>query len=134
MGWQISIMKKQIGELPSAKSNARIEREKALLKRLYRPVFGMAGMLLLVWVPFFPGSKTPSPGGMDIMPSFGMVRPFDLASPKLYVLVNGSTLSRYAKDCHLGAVAFRYYGAGDIKDTPKLQKSGLYDIDNSSLQ
>jgi len=67
------------------------------------------------------------------MTLFGQSEPFELSNPLLRVETDGTFLSSYQKDYRLAAVAFRYYGNGDIKDASNLQKSGLYDIENGKI-
>jgi hypothetical protein len=52
MWLQLRIMKKQIAELPSPRSAKRLSVERQLSKRLYIPVFVMAGLVLLSWLPY----------------------------------------------------------------------------------
>lgn len=61
MYWQIRMMKTQIPVLPAPRNAKRLEMEEALHRRLYIPVFVMAGLVLLSWLPFIIAAATPSP-------------------------------------------------------------------------
>jgi hypothetical protein len=52
MGWQVRIMKQQITALPSARNANRAKLERQITKRLYTPVFIMAGLVLMSWLPY----------------------------------------------------------------------------------
>src|ERR1700731_1834593 len=61
MGWQVRLMKRQMENLPSGRSIKRVALEKRLSKKLYTPVFLMAGLILLSWLPFIVRAYQPSP-------------------------------------------------------------------------
>jgi len=65
MGYQVTIMKQQLGNSPSPRSPRRIEFEKKLSRRLYTPVFIMGGLVLLSWLPFVVNA-----GKTSILPYF----------------------------------------------------------------
>jgi hypothetical protein len=131
MYWQVQIMKQQISALPSSRSAQRIERERKFVKRLYIPVVLMIVLILASWIPYFVGTAHEIPEGPILyMPLFGPNQPFEPSNPILRVDAEGRLLLSRKQDYRLAAVAFRYYGNGDMKDSPNLQKSGLYDIEN----
>jgi hypothetical protein len=61
MAWQIRIMKRQMENLPSERSARKIALERKLSRKLYLPVFLMAGLILLSWLPFVVRAYQPSP-------------------------------------------------------------------------
>jgi hypothetical protein len=50
--YQIRLMKVKIDEIPSPRSPKRIAAERALVRKLYTPVFVMVGLILVCWLPF----------------------------------------------------------------------------------
>jgi uncharacterized membrane protein len=52
MGWQVMIMKQQIGGLPSTRSVRRVSAERQITKRMYLPVFAMAVLIIISWLPY----------------------------------------------------------------------------------
>lgn len=122
--WQVRIMKQQIASLPHQK-NKRVEQEKQLLRRLYTPVIIMAILVVLAWVPYFLTTPSAPP---DPVSAWGMDAQFVPSRPVMQMLVNQDGLAKYRAKYRMVAVAFHYYGDGDVKDTTGLQKSGLFDI------
>jgi hypothetical protein len=59
--YQIRLMKQKIEEIPSPRSPKRVAAERALVRRLYTPVFLMVGLILVCWLPFIIAAVRPSP-------------------------------------------------------------------------
>src|SRR5438046_8573542 len=91
MYWQVRIMKQQLASMPSTRSAKRLSVEKQLTRRLYFPVFAMAGLVLLSWLPYVISNKAeiaPSP-----LQTWGLVPP-----RSLFIVADTSGLSKYARD------------------------------------
>jgi hypothetical protein len=58
--WQVWLMKQQIADIPSPRSPRRIQIEKQFLRKMYRPVFLMVGLVLLSWLPYIIEAARPS--------------------------------------------------------------------------
>jgi hypothetical protein len=132
MWWQVRIMKQQIATLPSQRSTERIERERNLSRRLYFPVILMVILIVVSWIPYLLNKLIPPEAVLYIL-EHGTDTPFDPNNPLLGVTANGNLLLSYRDSYHVAAVGFHYYGNGNIKDAPNLQKSGLYDIQDGPI-
>jgi len=58
--YQVRLMKNKIDEIPSPRSPRRVAAERALLRKLYIPVFVMVALVLLTWLPFVIQAARPS--------------------------------------------------------------------------
>jgi hypothetical protein len=61
MAWQVRIMKQQLLAMPSPRSAKRLSMERQLGRKLYIPVFVMAGLVLLSWLPYVVNAWKPAP-------------------------------------------------------------------------
>ena len=101
-------------------------------KYAYGPTLVMAALMALSWIPYFV-NKPIARGELLYILEHGTDTPFNANDPRLRVTANGSLLLSYRDSYHVAAVGFHYYGTGDIKDAPGLQKSELYDIENGPI-
>lgn len=60
MGWQVRLTKQQMERLP-ANRGKQVAFERRLSKKLYKPVFLMAGLVLVSWLPFVLRAYQPTP-------------------------------------------------------------------------
>jgi hypothetical protein len=58
--YQIRLMKAKMEEIPSSRSPKRVAAERALVRKLYTPVFVMLGLILVCWLPFIIEASRPA--------------------------------------------------------------------------
>jgi len=59
--YQIRLMKVKMEDIPSPRSPKRVAAERALVRKLYTPVFVMAGLIFVCWLPFIIQAVKPVP-------------------------------------------------------------------------
>jgi hypothetical protein len=119
----------------SKKTAMPIETSRFRFLTRYWPTITMIGLMVLTAYDIYDRHRATPPVPGTLMTYWGSstIGPQPIESMRLMVTTNGLYFAEYKKAARLAAVAFRYYGTGDVLDASGLQKSGLFDITDQPI-